>query len=336
MIRFGIVGMGIRGKLYAHTLAQSPYAQLVGVADSNAETLAGICTSEGVPGFGGYRELIDNAGLDAVIIATPDSQHKEAVLYAAGRGVHMLVEKPFSTSVAESDEMAATIAKRGVKCQVAFLNRWSQPIVTAKNNIAAGSIGSVLNINARLNDTIFVPTEMLAWSRESTVGWFLFPHLVDLVCWYCGTTVETVYAVGTTKKLASLGIETYDSIQATLNCADGTHSTITSSWVLPTGMPQVFDFKMEIIGTDGALYIDMQNQMVTLARESLKYLGSMNTEINGQAIGGSNLMLHSFIDCVRLDATPPVTELDGAMNTRVVSAIHESVRTGNVVRVPGN
>jgi predicted dehydrogenase len=333
MIRFGIVGMGIRGKLYAHTLAQSPHANLAAVADTNPETLAAVCRDFTVEGFRDSHELIDKAAIDAVIIATPDFQHRDSVVRAAVRGLHMLVEKPFSTSVAESDEMVAAIESHGVKCQVAFLNRWSQPIVTAKNSIAGGAIGAVLNINTRLNDTIHVPTAMLSWAGGSSVGWFLFPHLADLVGWFSGSTIESVYAVGTKKKLISMGIDTYDTIQATLNAADGTHSTITSSWVLPNGMPQVFDFKMEIIGTDGALYIDLQNQMVTLARDSMKYLGSMNTEINGQAIGGSNMMLHSFIDCIRLDTPPSVTHRDGATNTRIVSAIHESVATGNVVRV---
>ena len=65
MIRFGIVGMGIRGKLYAHTLAQSPHAHLVAVADTNHETLAAVCRDYKVEGFRDPHELIDKAAIDA-------------------------------------------------------------------------------------------------------------------------------------------------------------------------------------------------------------------------------------------------------------------------------
>ncbi|NLG24456.1 MAG: Gfo/Idh/MocA family oxidoreductase [Clostridiales bacterium] len=336
MIRIGIIGMGIRGKLFAETIGQNDHAKVVAVADPNAATLREAEDAFGAKGYERYQDMIDDSRLDAVIVATPDFLHREPVLYAAGRGLHILVEKPFSTSVDDCREMAEAIRRHGVKCLVAFENRWNIPIAAVMDQVRRKRIGEVYTVNARLNDTIFVPTKLLPWAKDSTVGWFLFPHIADLVCLFKGEgkKVTSVYAVGAKKKLAAMGFDTYDTIQAVLNFSDGTHSTLSSSWILPDKMPMIYDFKMEIIGDAGAIYVDTQDQMVRMAvPDQYQHLHTLGTPVNGKLTAGPAFMLHSFIDDLRFDRKPVTTEQDGLINTLIVAAIHESVATGNVVQV---
>ena len=98
MIRIGIIGMGIRGKLFAQTIAQNDYAEVAAVSDPNAATLKEVTEGFHVKGYERYQDMIDETRLDAVIVATPDFLHKASVLYAASRGLNLMVEKPFSTS----------------------------------------------------------------------------------------------------------------------------------------------------------------------------------------------------------------------------------------------
>ncbi|MGI6732214.1 MAG: Gfo/Idh/MocA family protein [Anaerovoracaceae bacterium] len=333
MIKIGIIGMGIRGTMFADTIRENPYAEIAAVSEYNEETLQVAVDKYQVAGYQDYIKMMDEVEMDGVIVSTPDFLHKDAVVYAANKGIHILCEKPFSTSVAECEEMVAAIQKNKVKCLVAFENRWNSPVVAAKNNIDSGSVGEILNVNARLNDTIFVPTELLKWSKGSSVGWFLFPHLVDMIAWFSGKTVESVYAVGTKKKLVSMGIDLYDTIQATLNYTDGTHSTLSSSWVLPNSMPMIYDMKLEVIGTEGALYIDTNDQMVRLGSDRYSHVHTLGTSINNMATGNSNFMLHYFVDCIRKDIAPEANELAGLENTKIVEAIHKSVETGEVVKI---
>ncbi len=336
MIKFGIIGMGIRGKLFAETIQQNDYARVVAVADQNTDTLKEVCEMFDAKGYEQYEDMIDESDIDAVIVATPDFLHKAPVIYAANKGLAILVEKPFATSVEEGNAMKEAIQKNGVKCLVAFENRWNIPITAVINGLEQGQIGEVYTVNARLNDTIFVPTKLLPWAKNSTIGWFLFPHITDLTCLFKGRDkkVQSIYAVGTKKKLAAMGYDTYDTIQAVLNFSDGTHSTFTSSWILPNTMPLIYDLKMEIIGDTGTIYIDTQNQMVKVAAsDKYNHLHTLGTPINGKLTAGPSFMVHSFIDDIRENRKPVATEVDGLINTMIVSAIHESVETGKVIEI---
>lgn len=333
MIKIGIIGMGIRGTMFANTVNENAFAELAAVAEYNEETLKSAKEKFGVPAYQDFRKMIDEIEMDGIVVSTPDFLHKDAVIYAANKGINILCEKPFSTSVKECEEMVEAIRSNKVKCMVAFENRWNSPIVAAKNTIESGAVGEILNINARLNDTIFVPTELLKWSKGSSVGWFLFPHLIDMISWFSGKTVDSVYAVGTKKKLVSAGLDIYDTIQATLNFTDGTHSTLSSSWVLPNSMPLIYDLKMEIIGTEGALYVDTYDQMVKLGSDRFSHVHTLGTSINGMATGNSNFMLHAFVDCLRNDTVTDADEAAGLLNTKIVEAIHRSVETGQIVKL---
>lgn len=335
MIKFGIIGMGIRGTMFAETIGQNQYAELSAFAEYDDSVREKTGKQYSVPSYKDFKTMFDREKLDAVIVATPDFLHKDAVICASEHGINILCEKPFSTSPEECEAMAASIKKYNVKCLVAFENHWNLPFVSAKNEIESGAIGNVLNINCRLNDTIFVPTELLPWVRKgSSVGWFLFPHMVDAISWFSGKTVESVYAVGTKKKLLSMGIDLYDTIQTILNYTDGTHSTISSSWVLPNSMPLIYDLKMEIIGENGALYLDTNNQMLKKGSESgYSHVHTMGTKINGLSTSGPNFMLHYFVDALQNNLPIEANEQAGLINTKIVAAIHRSLESGQIEKV---
>lgn len=338
MLQFGIIGMGIRGRMFAETIEESPYAALRAVCDLRPEASREMAEAFGCAEYTDFRRMMDEQELDAVIVATPDFAHREPVLYAAEKGLDILVEKPFATTVEDSEAMTAAIEKSGVRCMVAFENRWNLPIVAAHDRIATGALGDILGINARLSNTIEVPTGMLRWSRDSSVGWFLFPHLLDMILWFNGNKeIARVYAVGTKKKLLSLGYDVYDTLQATLSFADGTNATMASTWVLPRSLPLVYDLKMEIIGAENALYIDTQDQCVRYAGpEKVENIHSLSTPIDGFPTGCASYMLRHFIDCLRRGARPLIDHQLGAMNTKIICALHRSAdRGGEVVEMGG-
>ena len=333
MIRVGIVGMGIRGQLFAQTVQQNNYAKLQAISDAYEPALTAGCERFGVKGYPQAEQMLEHEQLDILVVATPDYLHKAPVLAAIDKGVHIFVEKPFSTSIEEAEEMYAAVEASGVKCMVAFENRWNSPFVAVQEAISRGEIGRVLTMNSRLNDTIYVPTKMLKWSQGSSPGWFLLPHSIDLALWFKGVKPVQVFATGSKDKLVSMGIDTYDSIQAIVTFEDQTHATFTTSWILPESMPMIYDFKYEIIGTDGALYVDLADQMVRHAASTYSHKHTMGTPINGQLTAAPNYMLSAFIDNVRLDTEPLANAADGLLNTRVVAAIHRSIVTGSVESV---
>jgi predicted dehydrogenase len=123
---------------------------------------------------------------------------------------------------------------------------------------------------------------------------------------------------------------TYDSIQSVVTFDDDTHATFTTSWILPESMPLIYDFKYEIIGEKGALYVDLSDQMVRKAVGDYKHVHTLGTPINGLFTSAPSYMLNSFIDNIRLDTEPTSDAAAGLLNTKLVHAIHRSIESGNV------
>jgi predicted dehydrogenase len=325
MIRFGIVGAGIMGGRYAQLLTHVHFrhrCQLVAICDTDVARAQAVAGPKGLPAYASLGEMIKTSKLDAVYIAVPDPLHRAPVIEAAAAGLHMLIEKPFATIVDDAVTMAAAVKRAGVKAEVNFSNRWNPPFVAARKTITDGGIGEVLTMNSRLNNTISSPTKRLAWAGQSTSGWYLLSHTIDLAKWLSGKTAKTVYASGIKKKLASLGVPTYDYIHAVVKYQDGTDAVFESAWVLPEGMPSAVDFKYEVIGTDGAIYIDTQDQMIHhAAPDRYNYVSTLAWAVE---------RFDAFLTTLERDKAPDVSVDDGVENTRILVALHRSLETGSI------
>ena len=331
MIRIAIVGMGIRGGLFAQGLRQNPDAELVAVCDANAITREAARVEWGVPGFTDVREMLDREGPDAILICTPDFAHRDYAVAAAEHGVHVMVEKPLATTLDDADAILVAVQRAGIICQVAFENRWNPPLVRAKQTIESGALGDVSLVSARLNDTLYVPTRMLSWAAQSTVGWFLLPHLVDLAIWLSGKQPSHVYAVANKSLLPSLGVDTYDTICTTLSFHGGMQAMFETTWVLPDSSPAIFDFKFQILGDKGVLHIDVQDQMVHQSTDTFSYPGTLVVDVHGKTRGFPLDMLDAFVDSVKHGTPPLATIQEGHNVTRVIDAVHRSIQSGQPI-----
>src|SRR5699024_6167865 len=117
MINVGIIGMGIRGQMYAETVEQSNKATVAAVSDVNEGFLEKTKNHFNANGYTDYKDMFEQENLDAVIVATPDFLHKEPVILAAKKGIHIMVEKPFSTDMEEAEEMAEAIRQNNVRSE---------------------------------------------------------------------------------------------------------------------------------------------------------------------------------------------------------------------------
>ncbi len=333
MIKVGIIGMGIRGNLYAKTIKHNAYAEVVAVAEGNKERLNEATKNFGVPGYADYGRMFAEKEFDIVIVALPDHLHKEAVLKTVAKKCHVMIEKPLSTSYGDAKVMVDAIKKAGVKAMVGFENRWNPVFLSAKEAIDANELQDIQLIHARLNDSIYVPTRMLGWAAGSTVAWFLFPHIIDLSLWMSGKKVKTVHAYGQKKILAKMGIDTYDSITALVEFEDGIVGTYSSSWIYPESLPLIYDLRFEILGSAGAIDVDCRDQMIHKMTDKYSHPGTLGREIYGKPVGFAAEMLNTFIDNIRQD-TEPLVDIDQALyGVNVIDTIHRSIISGRIEEV---
>jgi len=335
-IGFGIIGTGLWGGLHGAVYGSAPGVELLGVADLVEDRARAMGEKYGATAYTDYRELLADERIRAVSIVTPDFAHAEIAIAAAEAGKHILCEKPLATTVEECERIVKAAEEAGVKLMVDFHARWSPPFYQAWEGIRAGRIGQPQHVYYRLNDRIFVPTEMLSWAAKSTVMWFIGSHSIDTIRWLLGDEVVQVYAVSGSRVLKEMGIDTPDYYQSTLTFRLGATAVIENSWIVPNTMPNIIDLKGEIVGSKGAIYFDASHNrtMEEYTEKEANYPDILvMPTVYGEQKGFAAESIRHFVDCVVKDGEPMVTGRDGLIVTEVICAVEESIRTGAPVGV---
>jgi predicted dehydrogenase len=333
-IRFGIVGTGIMARVHAATLTSYHRSSVVAWAGSSARK-ADLSEFGPAKVYETAAELAEDPTVDAVLVATPDFAHAEPALAAIAAGKHVLIEKPLATTVAEAFAIRAAVEQAGVKAMTLFNHRWAPAYWQAKERIASGDVGEPILAYARKNDTIFVPTEMIAWSAQTTPAWFLSSHDIDLVCWYFESEPVEAVATAVSKVLRGRGIDTPDAIQAQVRFADGSVATFESCWTYPNTFPTMTDSFVELIFERAVIHLDRKREQLEIATEGA-YEYPRNLLINrvgGSPGGAAPAAVRHFVDAL-LDGTDPLVTLASSVRvTRILDAIHRSCAEGAPVRI---
>jgi len=332
----GIIGAGTWGTVHACTYSGIEGVKVAGIADLVPEKVEKLASTTGAKLYTDYRELLADNTIQAVSIVTPDFAHAEIALAAVKAGKHVLCEKPLAMTVPECEAIVSAAAKTGVNLMVDFHARWSTPFYKARQAIEKGDIGVPQHVYYRLSDRVFVPTEMLSWAAKSTVMWFIGSHSIDTLRWLLDDEVTQVYAVARSVVLKGMGIDTPDYYQATLRFRSGATAQLENSWILPNSHPNIIDLKCEVVGSKGAIYMDASHNRTL---EKYTETGATYPDIlvmptvYGRQMGFAAESIRHFVECVRDDTELLVSGHDGLEVTKVICAIEESVRTGQVVKV---
>ncbi len=100
-----MVGTGAMGRHHVRLLKDLPGAELIGICDADAAVAAAIAEEHGSRTFASLTELADR--VDAIVLAVPTVQHAEIGVELLRRGLHLLIEKPIASTVAEADALVA-------------------------------------------------------------------------------------------------------------------------------------------------------------------------------------------------------------------------------------
>lgn len=332
-LRVGVIGAGIVGSAHAAVYAGIADAELIAVADIDESRAKVLASKHGAKPYADYLRMLKDENVDAVSVCTPDFAHRDPTVAALEAGKHVIVEKPLSTSVDDAEDILNASHKAGVKLMVNFSNRWNPPFLRAKEALDGSELGDLLYLYVRLNDTIFVPTKMLSWAGKSTVSFFLMSHTADLARWYAKSEAKRVFATSRKRVLARMGIDTPDFYAATLEFENGVVANLESLWVLPTSHPSVYDFKMEMVGSKGSVFVDTTERCVDVYEEDQHLrpdtLGLV--DLYGVQAGFVKESIAAFVDSVLSDKPVPVTGEDGLSVVRILEALDKSCAQGQPV-----
>ena len=140
----GVLGVGEMGKRHAENLRRLvPEARLIAIADvSEARAREVAAEYEIERSYGSLDAMLENKEIEAVVIATPDKFHAQAVIRAAGAGKDILCEKPLALTVADARAAIEAVAQAGRRLQVGFMRRYDPAYASAMKRIEAGEIGT--------------------------------------------------------------------------------------------------------------------------------------------------------------------------------------------------
>ena len=335
-IRVGVIGAGIMGEQYVRIYQDHPYAKVVAVAARRKERADEVAARYKIPhSTDDWKTITESDVVDAVCIALPDDAHFAATKSALQHGKHVLIEKPMTASLAEADELVLLAESTNLTVQVAFNHRWLAPYHQGKVVIARGDIGQPIAAYARKNDTIFVPTKYITWADQTTPAWFLSCHDIDLVGWFFDSEPIEARSWGVKRVLVSKGIDTYDMIQAQVRYRNGAMATFESGWVYPDTFPTMVDSFIGIVGEHGHLHFDRKRESLEISTpERFSYPKTfLSSDVFGTLRGAFPACLDDFLNAVRKRTPAAVGVRDGRRVTAVLTAIHESLKTGANVPV---
>jgi len=198
-IRFGIVGTGGIANAHAAGLAAlTESADLVACCDVQPGRAAAFAERWNVPHhYDDARAMLDAGGLDVICVCTPHPQHAEPLILAAERGIHGIVEKPFTASLEDADRVLDAAAKHGTLLSTMSQRRWFPAAQRIRQAIDSGKMGPRLVLGESVcemwrNEAYY---QRDAWrGRWDTEGGGVLmnqaPHNIDFLLWYMGPAEE--------------------------------------------------------------------------------------------------------------------------------------------------
>jgi UDP-N-acetylglucosamine 3-dehydrogenase len=321
-----VIGLGRIGQPYAQILSQLPNTRLVAVCDVAPEAAERVSREEGVPGYTDIRQMLKlEPDIQAVCVCTSDPAHLEPCLAAAEAGKHILVEKPLAVTVEDGEAIVQAAHAAGVKLMVGHILRFDPRYAGAWQAVQEGRIGEPIHAFARRNNILASGRRL---EGRTSVLFFLGIHDTDFLLWCLNARPQKVYAAASRKLMADLGAD--DAIFLLLHFEGGAVACLEASWVLPNTSLATLDARIEIVGTQGAVYVDIHGQGLTVVDASrLDRPDTMyGPVVHGQVTGILKEEIAHFVACVLDDREPLITGEMGLDAVRVIVAAHRSLKTG--------
>ncbi len=195
-----------------------------------------------------FAAVLPDAAIDAVVLATPHSQHPVEIAAAAQAGKHVFVEKPFTLTRTSAESAIAACKSAGITLHVGFNRRYAPAYVEMTRRIAAGEIGALRHIEGNFSGPPSYQTEPDNWRSnqiESPGGAMTARgvHVLDSMVNLAGP-VATVFAFS---ERLQHEIDVDDTTACLLRFASGVTGTLATLHAASAF------YRIHVFGSDGAL-----------------------------------------------------------------------------------
>jgi predicted dehydrogenase len=325
--RGAVVGFGRMGLTHFSILNAHPRVNLVAVCDSSRFVLQNVARYLGVQTYEDVDRMLATTDLDFLIVATPTCDHTPVLQRAIARGLHVFVEKPFTLSAQQGQEILGLLRGKSLANQVGYVLRFSDVFRQVREFLRCGRIGDLLHFKMEMHGPTVLHGARHSWrARKSAGGGCLYDfasHAVDLVNYLAGVPDEIAGTV--LQSIYSRGVE--DAVGSTFLYQSGVRGTLLVNWSDASCRKPTYNF--EAFGTRGKIRANLHEYQLFLSPRASgngfvagwnhRYLTDFFQPVNFYLRGYEfTRQLDHFIDCMAQGRASDVCSFAQAQQTDVV------------------
>ncbi len=310
-LRAAVIGIGYLGNFHVQKYLALPNVDLVALVETDADRRLEVGQKYNIPAHADHRDIVD--AVDLVSIVVPPARHFELAHDFLTAGVHVLVEKPVTETVAQAEELIALASKNGCLFQVGHLERFNPAVIALREKVS-----NPLLIGAQR----FAPYK--ARGTEVDVVLDLMIHDIDIVLSLVSSDLVSISSSGQSVVTGDI-----DMANARLEFADGCVAELAAS---RASQDQVR--AMTIRQPDSYISVDYMNHMLLIGEIDEEGHADEHKEVSfeTQKLSGTDVLMdeiRSFVAAVSQGLRPEVTGEDGKRALEVAVEISRRINEKN-------
>jgi scyllo-inositol 2-dehydrogenase (NADP+) len=345
MINAALVSFGMSGKVFhAPFLATNPNFNLIGSWERSQKNIE--AAYPGSKSFNSYEELLADTSIDLVIVNSPNDTHFVYAKSALLAGKHVVVEKAFTVTAKEAEELDVLADSKGLKLAVYHNRRYDADFLTIQKLIQEGEIGTFQDVQIsfeRYRTTLSPKIHKESVTPGAGLLYDLGPHLVDQAILLSGMPLAVFADIRITRKVSII-----DDYFTMILYYPSHRITLTSGMLYMTEGPGY-----KVYGTKGCFIknrSDVQEAELIAGKlpnsqgwgaESPEDYGTLYTDMNGiithkvipSIPGNYGIFYDKLADAILNNGPLPTSAAEGANIIRVLEAARNSAFNKRVVGV---
>jgi predicted dehydrogenase len=307
LLKVAVVGVGHLGKWHADKYAVASNCELVAVVDSNTANAREVAQKHGVEVYSNYRDIIPL--VDAISLVVPTSLHYKIAREFLEAGIHCLIEKPITESIAEAETLIEIARKQNLVLQVGHIERFNSVMIGIEEHLEKPQF---------LESTRLAPFTLRA--TDVSVILDLMIHDIDIILDLIGSPVKQISASG-----ISVLSDTIDIANARIEFENRCVANVTASRI-----SRKRERKLRIFQKDAYMSADLQDKMLAINRKGetdneAGFKDITHTELRFEDNDALNLEILDFINAITTGGQPKVSGEDGKRALETAIAITSQI-----------
>lgn len=321
-----VIGAGDRGTAHATTWAARDDARVVSVCDIDEERCSRLAEAHDAACYTDFSDALGHEGIDIVSVCVPTYLHAPVIVEAAGRGYHIMGEKPLALTLDQAREIEQALDSSGVHYSACFQHRDRGLFRRLREFQREGRFGSPVHFRFIDIRDVRPKTAMHTASENGGVVIDMACHMFDMVRYLTGEEIIRVWAHGNIfgkgkPTLASVSDFAVDAAQIEFDTDGGNHGSLYLNWGMPEGFSAWGNGTM-LIGPDASAHSGAGEIIFTAGDHQERWPDSSV---------GSNVRIDRLVAAIEGRTPLDVTYRDARITLDLSHAALESIETHRVV-----